>query len=75
MKSGREKFCCFHIFGGPGTRLPSGSWQRVAVYEMGTPDVGLRGGWAARAQDASTLVKNPAGMSLLSKSELQAGVR
>ncbi|MGB5056240.1 MAG: outer membrane protein transport protein, partial [Nitrospirales bacterium] len=34
--------------------------------EIGTPDVGLAGaGWAARAQDASTLFKNPAGMSFL----------
>lgn len=48
----------------------------IAVYEMGTPDVGLAAaGWAARAQDASTVFKNPAGMSLLSKSELQAGVQ
>ena len=31
--------------------------------EFGTEDVALAGaGWAARAQDASTLFKNPAGM-------------
>jgi long-chain fatty acid transport protein len=43
---------------------------------MGTPDVGLAAaGWAARAQDASTVFKNPAGMSFLEKSELQAGVQ
>ena len=48
----------------------------LALYEMGTPDVGLASaGWAARAQDASTLFKNPAGMSLLPKSEFQAGVQ
>ncbi len=48
----------------------------LALYEMGTPDVGLAAaGWAARAQDASTLFKNPAGMSLLSKSELQGGIQ
>ncbi len=48
----------------------------IALYEMGTPDVGLAAaGWAARAQDASTLFKNPAGMSLLPKSEFQAGVQ
>jgi long-chain fatty acid transport protein len=34
--------------------------------EIGTNDVGLAGaGWAARGQDASTLFRNPAGMSLL----------
>ncbi len=48
----------------------------IASYEMGTPDVGLAAaGWAARAQDASTLFKNPAGMSLLNKSELQVGAQ
>lgn len=34
--------------------------------EIGTNEVGLAGaGWAARAQDASTLFRNPAGMSFL----------
>ncbi len=48
----------------------------IANYEIGTPDVGLAAaGWAARAQDASTLFKNPAGMSLLEKSEFQAGAQ
>jgi long-chain fatty acid transport protein len=48
----------------------------IGTYEMGTPDVGLASaGWAARAQDASTLFKNPAGMSLLPKSELQVGAQ
>jgi len=48
----------------------------IALYEMGTPDMGLAAaGWAARAQDASTLFKNPAGMSLLPKSEFQAGAQ
>jgi long-chain fatty acid transport protein len=48
----------------------------LASYEFGTPDVGLASaGWAARAQDASTVFKNPAGMSLLEKSELQVGAQ
>jgi long-chain fatty acid transport protein len=48
----------------------------IAVYEMGTPDVGLAtAGWAARAQDASTLFKNPAGMSFLPKSEVELGTQ
>ncbi|MEJ0091147.1 MAG: hypothetical protein WDM80_15565 [Limisphaerales bacterium] len=34
----------------------------LSLYEIGTPDVGLASaGYAARAQDASTLYKNPAG--------------
>jgi len=56
---------------------PASTWAGgIAVYEMGTPDVGLAAaGWAARAQDAATLFKNPAGMSFLPKSEFQAGVQ
>jgi len=48
----------------------------IELYEIATPDVGLASaGYAARAQDASTLFKNPAGMSLLQGSQLQAGLR
>jgi long-chain fatty acid transport protein len=44
--------------------------------EIGTPDVGLASaGWAARAQDASTLFKNPAGMSLLKGAQFQGGAQ
>jgi long-chain fatty acid transport protein len=44
--------------------------------EFGTEDVGLAGaGWAARAQDASTLFKNPAGMSLLEGNQFQGGLQ
>ncbi|MGH7181838.1 MAG: outer membrane protein transport protein [Nitrospiraceae bacterium] len=40
--------------------------------EFGTEDVALAGaGWAARAQDASTLFKNPAGMSHLEGNQFQ----
>ena len=38
----------------------------LSLYEVATADVGLASaGWAARAQDPSTLLKNPAGMSLI----------
>ena len=44
--------------------------------EFGTEDVGLAGaGWAARAQDASTLFKNPAGMSRLQGNQFQGGLQ
>jgi long-chain fatty acid transport protein len=44
--------------------------------EFGTEDVALAGaGWAARAQDASTLFKNPAGMSLLEGNQFQQGLQ
>lgn len=46
------------------------------MYEIATPDVGLASaGYAARAQDASTLFTNPAGMSLLSESQFQVGAQ
>jgi long-chain fatty acid transport protein len=48
----------------------------ISLYEIGTPDVGLASaGFAARAQDASTLYKNPAGMSRLNDAQLQAGIQ
>ncbi len=46
------------------------------LYELGTSDVGTAGaGWTARAQDASTVFTNPAGMTRLKKSELLVGVQ
>lgn len=48
----------------------------IQLYELGTPDVGLASaGYAARAEDASTLFKNPAGMSVLERSEFQLGAQ
>ena len=44
--------------------------------EFGTEDVALAGaGWAARGQDASTLFKNPAGMSRLEGHHFQGGLQ
>lgn len=44
------------------------------LYEIGTDDVGLASaGQAARAQDASTVFTNPAGMSLLAGKTLSLG--
>lgn len=48
----------------------------IQLYEIATPDVGLgSAGYAARAQDASTVFKNPAGMSLLPGSQFQGGLQ
>jgi len=48
----------------------------LGLYEIATPDVGLASaGYAARAQDASTLFKNPAGMSLLDGAQLESGLQ
>jgi long-chain fatty acid transport protein len=46
----------------------------ISLYEFGSPDVGLAAaGYAARAQDASTVFTNPAGMSHLDASQVMAG--
>lgn len=43
--------------------------------EIGTPDLGLASaGYAARAQDASTVFTNPAGMTRLDETQLMVGV-
>ena len=50
--------------------------RRLFLTEFGTEDVALAGaGWAARAQDASTLFKNPAGMSRLEGNHFQGGLQ
>src|SRR5262245_57680077 len=48
----------------------------ISLYEIATPDVGLASaGYAARADDASTLFKNPAGMSRLDVPQFQGGLQ
>jgi long-chain fatty acid transport protein len=46
----------------------------ISLYEVGTADVGLAAaGYAARAQDASTILTNPAGMTRLPGNQLTLG--
>jgi len=48
----------------------------IALYEVGPSQTGLASaGWASRADDASTLFTNPAGMTRLTKSELLTGIQ
>jgi long-chain fatty acid transport protein len=48
----------------------------LSLYEIATSDVGLASaGWASRAQDPATLLKNPAGMSLLEGNQFQGGAQ
>ena len=55
-----------------GQSLASGLY----LYEIGTEDVGLAAaGMAARAQDASTIASNPAGMTRLSGTQSTMGVQ
>jgi long-chain fatty acid transport protein len=53
------------------------AWAGGAMlYQFGSPDVGLAAaGYAARAQDASTVFTNPAGMSRLEKSQVLGGLQ
>lgn len=55
---------------------PSAHAGGISLYEIGTPDVGLASaGYAARANDAATLFKNPAGMSQLEGFQVQGGLQ
>ena len=46
------------------------------LYEVGTPDTGLASaGWAARAEDAATVLTNPAGMTRLQDTDLLLGLQ
>jgi long-chain fatty acid transport protein len=55
---------------------PRMAWSSgLMLYEQGTPDVGLASaGQGARAQDASAVLTNPAGMTQLDDSQLLVGV-
>jgi len=58
------------------TLTPSAQAGGIELYEIATPDVGLASaGYAARADDASTLFKNPAGMSQLQGAQVQGGLQ
>src|SRR5215510_9354385 len=65
----------------PGAILAVGTAQSllaggISLYEIATPDVGLASaGYAARADDPSTLFKNPAGMSRLDGVQFQGGLQ
>ena len=56
--------------------VPPSAWSAgFMLYEQGTPDVGLASaGQGARAQDASAVFTNPAGMTQLKDSQLLVGV-
>ncbi len=48
----------------------------LLLYEVGTEDVALAAaGWSARAQDAATVLTNPAGMSFLEGTQILVGLQ
>lgn len=56
--------------------VPSAHAGGIILYEIATPDLGLASaGYAARAQDASTVFRNPAGMSVLEGTQFQGGLQ
>src|SRR5690242_21781005 len=58
------------------TRPPPVRAGGFFLYELGTPDVGLASaGYASRAQDASTVFTNPAGMTRLDGSQVLVGIQ
>jgi long-chain fatty acid transport protein len=64
---------CFFAVGAPPGRVLAGGFY---LYEIGTPDVGLASaGYASRAQDASTVFTNPAGMTRLNDSQFLVGIQ
>ena len=56
---------------------PAQTWAGgLYLYEVSNSDVALASaGWAARAQDASTLFTNPAGMTRIDRPQLQLGIQ
>jgi len=60
-----------------GIVMTSSAWAGgLYLYELGGPEVGLAAaGYAARAQDATTVFTNPAGMTRLTRPEVQVGVQ
>ena len=57
--------------------IPAYTWAGgLFLTEISGPEVGLASaGWAARAQNASTVFTNPAGMTRFSKDELETGLQ
>src|SRR5262250_3329964 len=58
------------------TLSASSAWAAgLYLYELGTPDLGTaQAGQAALAQDASVVMRNPAGMTRLEGSQLTASL-
>ena len=79
MKQGRVgiwAYCGLLVLGVMISAPSSAQAGGLFLTEFGTEDVALAGaGWAARAQDASTLFKNPAGMSRLEGNQFQGGLQ
>ena len=66
----RELLALLLVLVGSATTQASG----IFLYEVGTADMFTAGaGWAARAEDAATVLTNPAGMARLGRADLLIG--
>ncbi|GHD69732.1 fatty acid transporter [Jeongeupia chitinilytica] len=66
----------FVLATGLGLSAPSVSAAGLLFYETGGPEIGLAGaGQAARAQDATTILGNPAGMTHLAGDQISVGTQ
>jgi long-chain fatty acid transport protein len=76
MKRLTQSLCIGTTLAVGAAAVPSLQAGGISLYEIATPDVGLASaGYAARAEDASTLFKNPAGMSRLEGAQAQGGLQ
>lgn len=68
--------CCLLAFLGVLLVAANSQSGGLYLYEIGSPDVGLASaGYAARAQDASTVFTNPAGMTRIHQPSFMAGAQ
>jgi long-chain fatty acid transport protein len=76
MKHNTKRILLALTLAGGATVTPPARGGGIMLYEIATPDVGLASaGYASRADDASTLFKNPAGMSQLQGTQVQGGLQ
>ena len=74
--SHRHQALAAAAFGVSALTCASAQAGGISLYEVGTADVGLAAaGQAARAQDASTVLTNPAGMTRLAGDQVTLGVQ
>ena len=77
MNAGKFRCACAAaLFGLGALTWNTAGAGGISLYEVGTADVGLASaGYSARAQDASTVFTNPAGMTRLTDDQLTLGAQ
>ena len=76
MKSHHRLTCAGLTLAAGALLQPSPQAGGIGLYEIATSDVGLASaGYAARVDEASTVFKNPAGMSRMAGAEFEGGLQ